>query len=175
MTTDNNSNPNKQLGKTMMILAWLVVLGLLVMFFSHQEEQAYNPNHNPDAQQSSQANIVTLQRNQQYHYVSKGTINTQTVTFLLDTGATHVVVPEALAQQLNLLKGPSQRVNTANGTIDVYSTKIDELTIGNITLRQVIASINPYMNGEEILLGMSALKSIEFTQRGDQLTLKQYR
>jgi len=64
---------------------------------------------------------------------------------------------------------------TANGTITVHNTTLATLSIGNITLSNVSASINPAMHDLEILLGMSALKDIEFTQRGDQLTLKQYR
>jgi len=38
----------------------------------------------------------------------------------------------------------------------------------------VRASINPAMQASQILLGMSALKQIEFIQRGDSLTLTQY-
>jgi aspartyl protease family protein len=41
-------------------------------------------------------------------------------------------------------------------------------------LQQVRASINPNMQGNEVLLGMSFLKHLEFTQRGDSLTLRQY-
>jgi aspartyl protease family protein len=59
--------------------------------------------------------------------------------------------------------------------VTVFDTQLDQLSIGDITLKNVNASINPSMDMGEILLGMSALKEIEFTQRGDQLTLKQYR
>jgi len=41
-------------------------------------------------------------------------------------------------------------------------------------MNNVRASINPYMDGEEILLGMSALKQLELLQQGKTLTLKQY-
>ncbi len=172
--TPDSPNPTQGMGKTMMILAWAAILGLLVLFFAEQEESAYNPNRSPTSEQGNGHNTVVLQRNRYSHYVTRGTINTEKVTFLLDTGATDVVVPEILAQRLGLIKGQRQKVNTANGTITVYKTRINTLTIGSISLQSVNASINPYMEGEEILLGMSALKNIEFTQRGDQLTLKQY-
>jgi aspartyl protease family protein len=45
--------------------------------------------------------------------------------------------------------------------------------IGDIKLTNVSAHINPSMDFDEILLGMSALKQIEFTQRGDTLILRQ--
>ena len=102
-----------------------------------------------------------------------GQINRQPVEFLLDTGATDVVIPEAIARQLNLRVGRPHLASTANGTITVYSTIIDELGIGDIILYNVRASINPAMRPPSVLLGMSALKQIEFIQKGDSLTLRQ--
>jgi aspartyl protease family protein len=57
--------------------------------------------------------------------------------------------------------------------IQVYSTILNELQLGNIRLHDIKASITPSMGGEIILLGMSALKQIEFMQRGSNLTLRQ--
>ena len=65
-------------------------------------------------------------------------------------------------------------VSTANGTIPVNMTTLGRVQIGNIVLNNVRAHINPYMDEEEILLGMTFLKHLEFTQRGDQLILRQY-
>jgi len=66
-------------------------------------------------------------------------------------------------------------VNTAAGVVPVFSTTINRLTLGQIELSGVSASITPSMRGETILLGMSALKQIEFTQRGNTLTLRQFK
>jgi aspartyl protease family protein len=41
-----------------------------------------------------------------------------------------------------------------------------------MVVRNVPASINPGMHDMEILLGMSVLKHVEFTQRGDTLILR---
>jgi len=40
-------------------------------------------------------------------------------------------------------------------------------------LHDVSAAVVPGMLGEQILLGMSALKQLEFTQRGQTLTIRQ--
>jgi len=48
------------------------------------------------------------------------------------------------------------------------------VSVGNIILRDVSADIAPTMNGDQVLLGMAFLKHLEFTQRGDELTIKQY-
>jgi aspartyl protease family protein len=174
MQKDNHAATHP-MGKTMTILAWIIALGLLLAFFTHWQSNVYNPNKTPSSQQSSTENTVVLQRNRYHHYVTQGAINKTVVTFLLDTGATDVVIPEHMASNLGLQKGKRQQALTANGVITVYSTRLTQLTIGSIVLNDVNASINPAMKNDEILLGMSALKSIEFTQRGDQLTLKQYR
>ena len=173
--TEQPPNSTAPLGKAMMLIAWVIALVLLAAFFTSWEEKAYNPNADPNSQQTANTNSVTLTRNRFNHYITGGSINQQPVTFLLDTGATDVVVPEELANTLGLSKGRRQTVNTANGQIEVFNTQIDQLSIGSIVLRNIRGNINPYMQGEEILLGMSALKDIEFTQRGDQLQLRQYR
>ena len=63
-------------------------------------------------------------------------------------------------------------VRTANGSLRVAQTYINELKLGDIRLTNVRANLNPGMQDNEILLGMSALKQLEFTQRGDWLILK---
>lgn len=164
----------KRMGKGMLIVAWLCALLLLTLFFNQELEQQYNPNAAPRSKTTIDGAEVELQRNRQGHYVSTGTINSERVTFLLDTGATNVSIPANLANRLNLESGAPHRVSTANGQITVYATRLNELSIGDIHLFNVAANINPGMSGDEILLGMSALKQLEFTQRGDQLTLRQY-
>ncbi len=156
-------------------VAWILGFLLLTYWFQNYLDNKENPNQQPVSEFNQTGAIeVKLKRNAYGHYVTNGSINRQTVTFLLDTGATHVSVPETVAKRLSLPYGPTQKVNTANGIVDVYQTRLDTLTIGDITLRNVSASINPYMQSEQILLGMSALKRIEFSQRGNELTLKQY-
>ena len=46
------------------------------------------------------------------------------------------------------------------------------LTLGDIVLDNVDASITPGLEDDVILLGMSALKQLELVQKGDTLTIK---
>ncbi len=168
------SNSLQRLGKGMIYAAWIVVLLLVTLFFNQLLEQQHNPNQDLNTRSYEDGTQeVTLQRNQLGHYVATGHINQQPVVFLLDTGATIVSVPETLSQQLNLEKGTPLLVNTANGTITTYNTQIAEIALGNIKLRNVRGSINPHMQGNEILLGMSFLKKLEFSQVGNTLILRQ--
>lgn len=158
----------------MLIIFWLLVLGALTYVFGTWEKKQYNPNQDLSGEQLQGARQVVLERNRFNHYVANGLINGIPVTFMLDTGATAVVIPANLANNLHLKAGRPHIANTANGQIEVRATRIDTLELGVIKLRNINASINPGMSGEEILLGMSALKQIEFSQKGKMLTLRQH-
>lgn len=161
-----------KLGKGMLIVAWLIGLGLLTLVFDDQLAKQFNPNSDPISSSYQGVEEVRLQQNRAGHYVSGGAINGQPVVFLLDTGATNVSIPMHLAEQLNLQKGRASWVQTANGRVQVAQTKISRLSIGDIQLDNVTAHLNPGFKGNEILLGMSALKQLEFTQKGDWLILR---
>ena len=161
-------------GKSFIWLAWVIAIALLVFVFQDLLDEQYNPNQDPQrVLQSNGKAQVTLQQNRQGHYLTNGEINGNQVTFLLDTGATQVSIPGHIAEKLSLQTGREQRVQTANGSISVYQTQLNELRIGNIYLYNVAAHINPSMDADEILLGMSALKRVEFSQTGKQLILRE--
>lgn len=166
------TSPDKKMGKWMLVIAWLAGLGLLTLFFDEQIADQLNPNRDPISYTNQSGTEVRLKRNRMGHYVSGGEINGVPVTFLLDTGATDVSIPFHLKDQLNLRAGRGQMVRTANGSLQVAQTSIAELSIGDIQLTDVRANLNPGMTDNEILLGMSALKQLEFTQRGDWLILR---
>ncbi len=162
-------------GKVMTIAGWIAGLALLTLLFNNVLEKQENPNQRVAARMGDGGvREVVLQRNRYGHYVANGEINGRTVEFLLDTGATDVSIPQSLAARLGLERGQPITYNTANGNITAYLTRIRDLRLGNIALQDIPASINPYKGDETILLGMSFLKHLEFTQRGDTLIIRQY-
>ncbi len=64
-------------------------------------------------------------------------INPKPVTFLLDTGATLISIPETIARQLQLAKGYPVQSRTANGSIEVFATKLDSVSIGAIEINNI--------------------------------------
>jgi len=165
----------RRMGVWMVVAMWLIVLWLLANFFGNWFDKEHNPNQNfASTITPSGAREVMLQRNRKGHYVTSGFINDKQVVFMLDTGATDISIPEYLANELGLKKGTRILFQTANGESWGYSTVLDSVAIGNIELHNVRASINPNVSDLDILLGMTFLKHLEFTQRGDTLTLRQY-
>jgi len=168
-------NEHKKLAHHFIIAMWVVALILLFFLFSELLIHDYNPNQTVNSSTAEDGNkTVQLQQNRYGHYVTQGKINQQEVTFILDTGATDISVPAKLAKSLKLKRGPERYYQTANGTVVGYLTTLDEVSIGHISLNNVRAHINPNMGENEILLGMSFLKNIEFSQRGETLILRQY-
>jgi len=173
MTQDPAQPAPHRLGRGMIILAWILALGLLTLFFNTWLEGERNPNQLVLSRSGADGtHEVVLLRNRYGHYVASGRINGEPVEFMIDTGASDVSVPGSLAAQLGLKRGAAQRYQTANGTITGFRTHIDRLELGDLVLRNVPASINPAYQEDDILLGMSVLKRLEFTQRGDTLTLR---
>ena len=164
-------------GRMMLLMAWVAGLALLTLLFQDVLETRLNPNAEPLVEVGSDGvEEVVLQRNAQGHYVAGGTINGAAVTFLLDTGATDVAIPEALADRLRLERNHGGISQTANGPVAVWLTVLESVGLGNIQLRDVRASIVPSMpDGSPVLLGMSFLKQLEFTQRDGHLILRQAR
>lgn len=160
----------------MLILAFVIALAMMTWFFGDVLDKQRNPNQQV-MKTINTAGLpeVVLQQNRQGHYLATGSINNHSVNFLLDTGATDVAIPGKLAKRLNLKPGPEIEVSTANGVILARMTRLDRVDLGTISLKNVKATINPFMNeDDEILLGMSFLKKLEMIQRGQTLILRQY-
>ncbi len=161
------------IGRGMIIAAWLLGLVLATVFFSGVLDHQRNPNQNvASAVDGNGLPTVVLQRNRQGHYIATARINGEPVEVMLDTGATRVSIPVTLARRLGLKQGRAVPTSTANGMVITYDTRLDAVSLGDITLHDVRASINPH--SDQVLLGMSFLKRLEFTQRGDSLILRAY-
>ena len=170
------SRPEEQqrrIGKFMVGAMWLVLLGLLTVFFNDFLEKQHNPNQQIASVQRDGQQELVLQRNKYGHYVASGMINQQPVVFMLDTGASDISIPLKVAKRLGLQPGRTVTYQTANGPALNYATQLDSVSLGNITLYNLPASINPNVNQDDVLLGMSFLKHLEFSQKGNTLTLRQ--
>ena len=163
---------SRPLGKGMVVAAWILLLVLLTWFFNDRLEQQRNPNRQLASSISEQGTpSVRLERNRYGHYVADGFINGEPVEFMLDTGASDVSIPLSVAEKIGLQKGRPVTYQTANGSIRAWQTVVDEIRLGGLRVGPVRASINPHVRDTGILLGMSFLKHLDFSQQGNTLTL----
>lgn len=157
----------------MITAAWILFLFILFSLFDYSILQRNNPNQNVATITTGDAKEIILQRNVHGHYVANGTINSQEITFLLDTGASDIAVSESFADKTGLIKGYPITVKTANGNVKAYRTRLESVAIGDIVLYDLNATILSNMQGEQALLGMNFLKHFEIIQKGNTLTIKQ--
>jgi len=173
MNSNDPEKTSKRMGQGMIAAGFVLGLIMLTTLFDGFLETARNPNANPESVTNAYGETeLVLQSNRQGQYVVTGFINNVPSEFILDTGATDVVIPAELARASGLEYGYQGQAMTANGLVLIYSTVIDELRLGDITLFNVRASINPAMHESMVLLGMSALGQVELNQQGSRLTLK---
>ncbi len=154
----------------MLALAWLLIMGGVYWFFSGWDAQQRNPNTARVLNQ--QQGDLTLERNRAGHYLADGEINGKPVTFLLDTGATWVALPAGLARELKLQRGAPVTLQTANGLAVGYQTRLASVRVGQIELRDVAALITDGISETTVLLGMSFLTRVEFSQRDGRLIIR---
>lgn len=106
---------------------------------------------------------VRIARGYGGHYFSPGRINNHEVQFLVDTGATAVVLNSLLANKLQIdyLDGQKIRVQTANGIATGYRVLLQNVSVGNVKLANVEAVINEGAYPTDILLGNSYLSRVD--------------
>jgi aspartyl protease family protein len=121
----------------------------------------------------SASDTATLIADSSGHFITTGVVNGTTLRFLVDTGATSVVLSSADARRIgiNYLAARRSFTQTANGVIPVYNVKLDTIRVGDITLSGVDAAV---IEGDRLpiaLLGMSFLNRMEMRRDGTTMTL----
>ena len=106
------------------------------------------------------------------HFFAEGAVNGVPVRFLVDTGASMVVLSANDARRLGIdyKSGARTRVNTAAGTVPAYLATFDRVKVGAIELVNVDGLVVEEGSGVA-LLGMSFLNRVEMRRDGDSMTL----
>ncbi len=97
------------------------------------------------------------------HFRVEVEINGENEEFLVDTGASMVSFSLETAERLGFDEASldfSARSRTANGMVAIAMVTLDEVSIGELTLRNVKAAIRRTKTGPS-LLGMSFLRRLE--------------
>ena len=115
---------------------------------------------------------VVLKPDRHGNFFVKGSIgNIANINFLVDTGASFCSVKDETARMLNLDWGEKIETSTAAGKGMGFRTTLPDVTIGQTSIKNVDALINPLSESGYEILGMSFLKQIEWEHDDGKLIL----
>ena len=118
---------------------------------------------------------MTIKAGNGGHFLVDGTVDGVAVRFLVDTGATRVVLTPEDAKRIGLHvrdRHFTQKSRTAGGIVRAAPVTLRELRIDHLTMRDVEASVNEAPIGIS-LLGMTFLSRLDgYRVEGDKLILE---
>lgn len=106
------------------------------------------------------------------HYYANGSVNGAAVRFIVDTGASLVVLSGSEAHRLGIAYADKPRgtARTAGGPVSVYRVMLDTVKVGDIVLSNVDAVVQEDLP-TGALLGMSFLSRTDMNRNGDTMVL----
>lgn len=142
-----------------MSLSWIAIFGVLILLISQwkQIRRAVDP-----ASPVSIASEVRINAREDGHFYVRANVNGEPLLFLVDTGASDIVLTMSDAEDVGIDIG---RLNfdgvaeTANGLVRIAGVRLDTISVGEIERHAMRANVN---EGEltHSLLGMRFLNSL---------------
>jgi aspartyl protease family protein len=164
--------------------AVLLAAGALVARYAdravegHPDVQAavVQPGYEP-REPTSSGRSLTVESDRQGHFQVEARVEGRYVDFLVDTGASLVVLRESSASQAGIRPQPrdyTATAVTANGKIKAAPAKIERIELGGITVYDVPAIVLPDEALANNLLGVSFLSRLKrYEYANGRLVLEQ--
>lgn len=162
------------------LLLWGVLFILIFAVAAYREQLATIGNHLmgqlvPSEPRGSAGGEIVLTRATDGHFYADAFVNGKRVRFLVDTGASRVVLSQDDAERIGLDPASlhyTQPVGTANGMAMNAAVRLDYIMLGNIRVEDVRAGVTRSGAMDGSLLGMSFLERLGgYRIEGDTLYL----
>lgn len=140
-----------------------------------QEVASWTPKTavTPDEpKQKKKISPIVIPKGEMGHYFLKGDVNSHTIMFVVDTGATMLALPKAVASGANLFCNDKVLMDTAGGRSNGCTTKVTELRLGDFVFKNVDAVIMPVL--AQPLLGMNVLQHFDIEQKSGEMRLSEH-
>lgn len=158
-------------------IIWLGAILLIVLGYSFRDGLTNNrlmAELVPHRANLADDGSMTFRSREDGHFYIEAKVNNAPVLFMVDTGASDIVLTPEDAKRAGLAPETlnfSRRYQTANGTVMGAPVKLASLRIGSIQMRDIPASVNG-ADMEHSLLGMRFLSELQsYKVEGNTLTL----
>lgn len=152
----------------------LAIDGETVSFEVEGQKRTLRMGQSVVSQKTSSGNQqLVLAADARGHFQATGTINGQSVRFLVDTGASMISLGASDAARIGLdwRKGQPGVVQTANGRAQVWKVRLDTVSVGEIVVHGIDGIVHE-SDLPVVLLGMSFLSRMDIRNEGSTMTLK---
>lgn len=147
---------------------WLVIILALVILYSYRYDfydikDRLVATLSPASAVTGEDGSLSFRVSQDGHFYINTQVNGKDVRFMVDTGASDIVLDPNTAKKIGINLRDlnyTKTYNTANGTVRGASISLKTIQIGDYTLKDVRASVNE-ADMDKPLLGMSFLEKLD--------------
>ena len=157
---------------------WAAIILVLVGLYAFKDDAAFIGQRMLGAFSPTQGTVrdgtISFPAGPDGHFRIQAMVNGSRVTFMVDTGATDIVLAPRDARRIGIDPDSlefNQFAETANGTVRGAAIRLDSLSVGPIAMNQVPATVNG-ADMSESLLGMAFLSRLHgWRVENSELTL----
>jgi aspartyl protease family protein len=145
---------------------WIAIILVLVGLYAFKDDAAFIGQRMLGAFSPTQGTVhdgtISFPAGPDGHFRIQAMVNGSRVTFMVDTGATDIVLAPRDARRIGIDPDSlvfNQFADPANGTVRGAAIRLDSLDVGPIAMKQVPATVNG-ADMSESLLGMAFLSRL---------------
>lgn len=152
-------------GPLAILMFWLLVMGVLYAAMSYMLK--------PPALQVSATGELLIPRARDGHFYAQGEVHGKPITFLVDTGASLVVVSQEFARAAGMAQGEPTTFRTAAGELQGRLVSGVTVTVGPARVSGTRVGVGLVGSDSGVgLLGQSFLSRFEIVLSGDTMVLR---
>lgn len=155
------------------VLIWVLIFLMAILAYSFRDR--LRDSLFPLTTSAISEDAIELRRRPDGHFYADLEVNGAPVRFMVDTGATRIVLSRAAAEQVGLDPGALNylsRAQTANGEIALAPVRLRRVVFGGLEARDVRANVSSGELGIS-LLGMDFLDRFSRIEiEGDRMLLR---
>ncbi|WP_341808304.1 TIGR02281 family clan AA aspartic protease [Wolbachia endosymbiont (group E) of Neria commutata] len=158
------------------LAVWLLIIVITAMLIDSQGDKlsdSFLSTFIPHQGRVQGNGSIEFTKSRDGHFYILAQINNRSIIFLVDTGATDIVLSQqdAFRTGINLQNIQNFKTyETAKGQIKAGVVRIPQIKIGNFLINDVQASVNTHAMSYS-LLGMSFLRYFDFIVKDNKLIL----